>query len=491
MDTMKLLTGFRKFFPLLFLLLIISCRKNSGPESKISGLEPSFNYDTVKFNDWPEIKASGRLTAILRNSPTGYFLYKGRPMGFEYELLNRFCEQRNIALDIILESDIEKCFAMLQEGKCDIVAHSLTITKERRKNMEFTMPQYTVRHMLVQRLPDNYRTMKLHEIENFLIRDPIDLIGKEIHVRKNASYVQRLKNLSGEIGGDIHITEEFGDILTEDLIGMVARKEINYTVADEDIANITATYYSNLDVKTPLSFPTQIGWAVRKNSPALLNELNTWIRVIKLLPDYNVIYKRYFNDPKGYLHRLSSDFSSIGGNRISPYDPLIKKYAKKIGWDWKLLAAMIYHESRFNPKAESWAGAMGLMQVIPETGELYGTKNILDAEQNIRAGSEHLLVLTKFWKARIGDNADLIKYILASYNVGQGHVEDAMRLTEKYKRDPRKWNDNVEYFLLKKSEPYYYEDDVSQSGYCRGEEPVEYVKEILNGYSIYSQLVSD
>jgi membrane-bound lytic murein transglycosylase F len=471
------------------LVLFFSCNSKPGQEKKTIQPVVSTTTDTLVIHDWDAIKAKGRLRAILKNSPTGYFLYKGRPMGFEYELLNRFCTSQGLLLEVILESDVEKCFQKLGDGSCDIIAHNLTITKERRKTAEFTDPQYSVRQMLVQRLPDNFQKLKQHELERKLIRDPLDLIGKEIHVRKNSSYVQRLKNLSGEMGGNIKIIEEFGDIQTEVLIDMVARKDIDYTMADEDIARITATYYHNLDVNTPLSFPTLIAWAVNKNSPGLLNELNEWIRTVKTLPDYNVIYNRYFNDPKGYLARVKSDYSSIRGKKVSPYDALIKKYAKRINWDWRLLAALIYRESHFDPGAESWAGAQGLMQLMPETAKLYNTKNIRNPEENIRAGTAYITAIDDLLKNQVKDENERLKFILASFNVGQGHVEDAIKLASKYRRDPAKWEDNVEYYLLRKSEPAYYEDPVSTSGYCRGEEPVNYVREILKQFDIYKQLL--
>jgi membrane-bound lytic murein transglycosylase F len=467
-----------------------TCHPRQAEEKKAAHQEVITTVqDTLLIDNWDKILADGKLRAILKNSPTGYFIYKGNPMGFEYELLNRFCMQHKLILEVILESDVEKCFGMLNDGKCDVIAHNLTITKERQKEVEFTIPQYEVRHMLVQRLPENYSQLKEHEIERMLIRDPVDLIGKQIHVRKNSSYVQRLKNLSQEMGADILIIEEFGDIQTEELISMVADGEINYTIADEDIARITATYYSNIDVNTPLSFPTRIAWAVRKNSPGLLIQLNEWLQETKRLPDYNVIYNRYFNDPKGYLNRVKSDYSSIRGNKISPYDKLIRKYARNIEWDWRLMAALIYRESQFDPKAESWAGAVGLMQLMPETAKQYGARNISNPEQNIRAGTLYLLSLIRFWKDRVKNDEERLKFILASYNVGAGHVEDAQRLAEKYNRDSQQWEDNVEYFLLKKTEPSFYEDELVKSGYCRGAEPVNYVKQVMKQYAIYTQLI--
>jgi membrane-bound lytic murein transglycosylase F len=291
------------------------------------------------------------------------------------------------------------------------------------------------------------------------------------------------------VGGDIIIIEEFGDVLTEELIHMVARNEIDYTVADEDIANISATYFQNIDVKTPLSLPSRVAWAIRKNAPELLNALNDWIVLMKRRPDFNVLYRRYFQDPKGFRIRLQSDFSSMGGQKISPYDEVIKEHANKINWDWRLLAAIIHQESNFNPRAESWMGAKGLMQLIPQTAESFGASDIFNPEQNILAGSNYLNWLDDYWEKYVQDSLERRKFVMASFNAGPGHVMDAVRLTEKYGGDPEKWEDNVEYYLLQKSKPKFFNDPVSTSGYCRGSEPVEYIRDIFLQYDIYKQFI--
>jgi membrane-bound lytic murein transglycosylase F len=204
--------------------------------------------------DFPAIKKRGTIRVILENTSTGYFLYKGRPMGLQYELARRFSDEMGLSLEVVVENDLEKGLMLLQEGQGDILAHSLSITKERRELVEFSDAYYEIRQMLVQRKPDNWQLMPVHEVENELIRSPTELIGKEIYVKKGSSYVRRLQNLSEEVGGDIIIIEEFGDVLTEELIHMVSRNEIDFTVADEDIANISATYFQNIDVETPLAF---------------------------------------------------------------------------------------------------------------------------------------------------------------------------------------------------------------------------------------------
>ncbi|MGB3464738.1 MAG: lytic transglycosylase F, partial [Cyclobacteriaceae bacterium] len=307
--------------------------------------------------DFNVILERGYFTAVVDNSSTGLFLYKGQPMGFEYELLNRFAQAHDLKLKIDVTPDLNDAFKKLKTGKGDILAYNLTITKERKKEIAFTEHHKLVKLVLVQRKPEGWRKLKLHQIEAQLIRDPVYLIGKTIHVRNSTSYIDRLQNLSEELGADIEIIEESPDLDTEDLIEMVSEGKIDYTVAEEDIARVNSFYHSNLDVVTPVSFSQRIAWGVRKSSPLLLDTLNSWIRSMKKDVDYYVIHNKYFKNPRASMIRARSDYSSISGDQISPYDEMIKEAANEIGWDWRFLAAQIFKESRFNKNAVSWAGA--------------------------------------------------------------------------------------------------------------------------------------
>jgi len=440
--------------------------------------------------DLDKIIERDTLIAIIDNSSTSFFIYKGQPMGFEYELLKLLSKELGVNLRLIQTTSIEGAFRMLNKGEGDIIAYNLTVTTERKKIVKFTKSQYTTRQVLVQRKPENWRSMKLHEIDAQLIRNQVDLIGKEVYVRNSSSYLHRLEHLSEEIGGEILIIEESEDADTEALIRRVASGDIDYTIADEDVALINTAYYPNLDVETPVSFPQRIAWAIRKNANELESRIDNWLTELQREPTYNVIYKKYFENPRVALLRARSDYSSIQGGHISEYDDLIKQWADSIGWDWKLLASQIYQESKFDPQAVSWAGAKGLMQLVDGTASEYGVRNPFNPAQSIRAGVRYLMFIDRFWSRYISDPEEKIKFVLASYNVGLGHVIDAQRLARKYGDKVDTWDNNVAYYLLHKSNPKYYKDEVVESGYCKGEEPVTYVNEILTRYTIYQQLVS-
>jgi membrane-bound lytic murein transglycosylase F len=185
---------------------------------------------------------------------------------------------------------------------------------------------------------------------------------------------------------------------------------------------------------------------------------------------------------------MTSAYSSLGGNKLSPYDEEIKREARNLGWDWRLLASVIYQESNFRPNAESWAGAVGLMQLMPATAIEFGAVDRTNPHQSLRAGVRYLKYLDKLWSKYVRDPEERVKYVLASYNAGLSHILDARNLAKKYSKDPNRWDD-VESFLRQKSNPKYYRDPVAVAGYCKCEEPVNYVRDILARFEEYKLLI--
>ncbi len=435
--------------------------------------------------DLDAIRERGYLTALVDNTSISYFIYKGRTMGFEYELLKRLASHLKVSLKIKLITGIEQGIDILNKGEGDILAFPLTITEERKKYVSFTNPHFNTHQVLVQKKPANWRMQPPLLVEKKLVRDTTQLIGKKVYVMKGSSYKERMTEISQHLGGRIKIIEDSASAETESLIRKVATGEIKYTVSDQTIAMVNSAYYTNIDINTVLSEPQQIAWGIRKNSPQLLESVNVWLRDTKRKGVFKVIYDKYFNNPRSLLARITSDYSSLAGNKLSPFDDQLKAGALQIGWDWRLIASMVYQESNFDPKVESWAGAIGLMQIMPETGNYFGVENLWDPAQNIKVGIRFLKFLDKQWAKTVTDPHERKKFVLASYNVGLSHVIDAQKLTQKYGKDPTKWEDNVEYYLLQKSDPKYYRDPVVVVGYCRCVGPVSYVKQVLQRYDEY------
>ncbi|MBS1950668.1 MAG: Transglycosylase, Slt family [Cytophagales bacterium] len=462
---------------ILFLVSCISCHKKTR--------EITFSPQPLLQRDLKDIQKRGYLEAIIDNNSVSYFIYKGRTMGFEYELLQRLASAMHVDLKIQVIAGIDEALDKLNKGEGDIVAFPLTLTQEREQYLSFSNALFQTQQVLVQKKPPHWRMLPSDIVEKKLLRNPVDLIGKEVHVKNGSAFIDRLENLSAETGGEIIIHEDSADAETESLIQKVALGEIQYTVADQMIAHVNELYFPNLDINTLISLPQQIGWAMRKNSPELLATVNQWLAEVKKQGIFQVIYDRYFNSPRFLVTMMSPDFTSLKSNHLSPYDEQLKKGATQLGWDWRLLASLVFQESNFNPRVESWAGAIGLMQVMPETGQHFGITNLWDPNQNILVGVRFLKFLDDYWKKTVMDDRVRIKFILASYNVGLTHVIDAQKLAKKYGKKTDAWEDNVGFYLTQKSNPKYYRDAVVSAGYCRCDGPVIYVKQVLQRYEEY------
>jgi membrane-bound lytic murein transglycosylase F len=438
--------------------------------------------------DLPQIRERGFIQAIVDNNSISYFIYRGQPMGYEYELLQSLTRQLKIKLKITVISGIEQSIDLLNKGEGDLIAFPLTITQERNKYLAFTDSQFNTCQVLVQKKPSNWRRMPPNRVERSLLRDPVNLIGKEVHVMHKSSFSERLVNLSQEIGGEIIVREDSADAETESLIQRVAKGDIQYTITDQTIGLVNAIYYPNLDVGTVLSTPQQIAWAVRKNAPELRMAVNQWFDDMKRSGRFGSLYNKYFNNPRSSQNKISSEYSSVGGRKLSPYDEAIKREAKNLGWDWRLLASIVYQESNFQPRAESWAGAVGLMQLMPAAAEQFGASDRTDPNQNLRAGAKCLKHFDQLWSKYVTNSQERLKFVLASYNAGLSHVVDARNLAKKYGKDPTNWED-VESYLKQKSNPRYYRDPVVMAGYCKCEEPVNYVRDVLTRFEEYKLII--
>jgi membrane-bound lytic murein transglycosylase F len=464
---------------LLTLVILFSCTNNSQQTSLALVTENSGLSDILE---------RGKLVAVTDLGSTSYFIYRGEPMGYQFELLQSFANHLGVKLELHVENNPESSIHKLNAGHYDLVAKGLTVTSARREKVSFSDPMMQTRQVLVQRKPANWRQMRTwDEVESHLIRNPVDLEGKTIYLQRNTAFYDRLINLQKEIGANINIIE-VSDNDTEDLVAMVASGEIDYTVSDEHIAVVNSKYYPELDIQTPMSLTQNIGWAVRRGNNELLDAINEWWEEFEQTSYARLLHDRYFNNPRG-LHAGQREFHSRKGGRISNYDDIIRKYSKSIDWDWRLLASLIYQESRFRNDLVSHAGAFGIMQFMPATATEFGIDSASNSVEQIAAGVKYLRWLDRQFATEITDTAERQKFVLAAYNAGIAHVLDARRLAAKNKKNPNVWEDNVDYYLRNKSKPEYYLDEVVYYGYCRGEEPYNYVNEILTRYDHYQRAI--
>lgn len=463
-------------------VLLAGCVMNTeeGPKKKTKVVDNELRKDLG------DIIKEGELRVLFENSSTSYFNYRGKKMGFEYELLRLFAKDLGVDLNIVVINNLDSITEYLKEGKGDLVACNYTVTKERSKLIDFSEPILQTKQVLVQRKPEGYDKLKAKEKEGILIDDPSELSQKSVHVWKNSSYYQRLLHLQEEIGDSIHIEEVDGTVGGEELIEMVSSGIIDYTITEENVALVNNKFYDNLDTQVGVSVKQKIAFGLRKSSNLLKAKLDQWLVDIKKKTIYKYLYKKYFvmgNVAQNHL----KDNSSLDGRNISPYDDIFRKAGEKINWDWRLIASVAYQESKFNPNALSFGGAYGMMQFMPNTGPTYGVYPDSPPEQQIMGGAKKLAADEKFWD-EVPDPIQRKKFCMASYNAGRGHILDAQRLAKKHGLNPLVWDNNVEAMLLNLSKKEYYQDPVVKCGVVRSTTTYKYVNHVFQRFNEWKSI---
>lgn len=449
---------------LLCLLVTAGCRGNRTDSRE------------ERVHDLQQIKDSGELVVLTLYSSTSYFNYRGQDMGFQYELSEQFAKSLGVKLKVKVARNVKDLIHKLEAGEGDLIAYTLPVTKEWKDSLLYCGEDVITHQVVVQRKNGRHKPLK----------DVTELIGKDIYVNPG-KYYERLVNLDKELGGGIRIHLVRSDsISAEDLITQVAQGKIPYTVADNDIARLNRTYYPNLDINLKISFDQRSSWAVRKDCPQLARAASEWHKANLTSPDYKASTKRYFEISKATPH---TPILSLREGKISHYDALFKKYAKEIGWDWRLLASLAYTESNFDTTAVSWAGARGLMQLMPSTARAMGLPDGKEqnAEESIKAAVKYIGMTAQSFSEL--PKEEQVNFVLASYNSGIGHVQDAMALAEKYGKDPHVWKDNVEKYIVLKANEEYFTDPVCKNGYFRGTETYNFVREITGRYEQYKKKI--
>lgn len=467
----------------LFPLLMFYACQETGKQIENDGLTEEIK-DTVSV--FQHLLERGKLVAATDCGIFNYRITDGKASGFEYELLNDFCKSQNIELEVLVIDDIDSCLHLLDSCQIDLLATGIGTNKEMKRQYLLTSPILTQKSVLVQRMPKLWHDMSTdNEIENQLLRSPMDLAGKTIVLPKGSHNVRVLQHLADEIGDTIFIVES-DKYNSLDLVRQVSEGKIDYTVVEEYMAQMADANFTGLDTKLAVSIEQPLGWAMKNygNDSSLLMAVNSWIDNYEQ-KNMRRVLARYVRKGKGILKP-----KPVTEGHICEYDKAIQKVAKSIGWDWRLLASIIYQESRFMPDLESDKGAFGLMQLMPVVMEKYELDYDSSPEEQLVAGGKLIKYLDDCLEDKVVDSLERVKFVLAAYNSGLGHVYDARRLAEKYGKDPDIWYDNVDFFILNKSKSQYYNDTCCKCGYLRGTETYRFVDEVLERYEHYRETVN-
>lgn len=444
------------------ILILFSCNRNLETDQSADGLS---HFDTIM--------KSKNLTVTLSYNSIDYYIYRGKPIGFQLELLNAFAKHMGLNLTIIIKDNVSQDFATIINKSSDILAGNIQKTSLRSNFLLFSTPHSKSRMVLVQRV----------EKDSLQVKKLIDLDGKTIYLPSQSSFSEYIINASFKQNFDPKLMFDKENTI-ENLIEMVSNKTINYTVCEEKVAKVYASYYDNIDFSIPISDTINLTWAFHPDNARLKDSADAWLNNFIQTKEYKRLYKKYYivsNSPVGF----SNTMDNRKQRRLSKFDKTLKKVSRQYHWDWRLYGAIIYQESKFQDGLIGDGGSFGILQVMPGTAERFGIVEGMSGDEQIIHGAKLIRHIEKKYEKEVTDKEQLWKFIIASFHTGSGHVDDARIIATMVGKNPNVWDHNVDSCMVLKSMPKYYRLPEVKSGYHYGKQTLHYVNNVWNRYLHY------
>lgn len=423
------------------------------------------------------IKRDKVLNVVLLNAPSTYYIGVDGPKGFEYDLLMAYAAHLGVELNIISANTTKEAIEFSKDPSIHITSASLAKTSERMKTFNFGPSYFEVREQVIC-----YRGMIG---SGKFPRDVEDLEGLKIIVGEDTSYSETIKSLQDD-GFDINATFS-SQYSTEELLEQVADHTIDCTIADSNIYSLNLRYFTDIALAFTISGREQLAWVLKEGSSALETDMYSWMNSYNQTGEMTALKDHYYSYVLFFDYYDTIMFNKRIKSRLPKYKKLFKEAGKKHDIPWHVLAAQSYQESHWNPRAKSYTGVRGLMMLTLSTAKQVGVKNRLNAKQSVFGGAKHLKKMIKNVPKEVeGENR--LKFALAAYNIGMGHVRDARVLAKKIGLNQNIWSD-LKIVLPLLSQKRYYRS--LKYGYARGREPVKYVGSIYDYGNILQKNSND
>jgi membrane-bound lytic murein transglycosylase F len=423
---------------------------------------------SVRPNTVEKIRSQGEIVVITRNSPTTYFEDNVGATGYEFELAKAFADYLGVNLVIKQADSLSDLYNNIERNDASFAAAGLTVTQETNRWVRFSTPYMQVSQQVI------YRRGGMRPKEIF------DLAKGQLVVTSDSSHAQQLRTIQGQQIPELTWSES-PDFETVELLQMVATGEVDFTVIDSNEFEMLQAYYPNLAIAFDLTGAQPLAWAFpQSRDDSLFQAAESFFRNAQTNGLLSEVRERFY----GHLDQLNyvgaKRFQKQTDKKLAKYDDLFQQAADRHDLDWRLLAAMSYQESHWNPRAKSFTGVRGMMMLTRRTAKELGVRNRLDPKQSIDGGAAYLVKLRKRLPKEIQE-PDRTWMALAAYNVGYGHLTDARRLAKKDGGDNSRWMDVKDYLPLLSQKRYYKQ---TRHGYARGSEPVTYVQNIRRYFDV-------
>ncbi len=418
-----------------------------------------------------QIKNDGRLIVATRNSPTTYYEDADGAAGLEYEMAKMFADRLGVKLVLLVPKSFDDLLNKVRNNSVHLAAAGLTITKDRKKEFLFGPAYQEITEQLVYNL-SNRKPKNLSQLE----AGTLEIVANSSHEERLKYLLEIVPNLSWKSNHKLE---------SEELLQMVSDNIIEYTIVDSNILSLNQRYLINLRVAFDISEPQLLAWALPKtDDKSLLVEVQKFFKEIKDNGELTRIIEHNYGHVEDFDYVGTKVFRRHIKQRLPQFLPLFKQAAAEQNVDWRLIAAMGYQESHWNPSAVSPTGVRGIMMLTLKTSQDLGITNRLDPKNSIFGGTRYF----KKTRDRFDENVvepDRSWFAMAAYNVGYYHVQDARKLALKLNKNPNRWADIKTILPLLAKKKWYKQ---TLYGYARGWEPVHYVENVRSYYDILKWL---
>jgi membrane-bound lytic murein transglycosylase F len=423
-------------------------------------------------NGLTKVRTMGVLRVATINSPTTYYIGAGGQTGYEYDLAKGFADRLGVKLEIVLAQSQQEAIDKVLSGAADLGAAGISVTSAREHVVRFTPPVTTVVPELVYRM-GRPRPRSIDELNGRLA------------VAEGGNQAQRLQQLQKN-HPDLK-WETISGLGVEDLLNQVAEGQLDYTVANSDLVSINQRYYPKLAVAFTLADSTELAWALPPGGDSSLLAAATDYLRDTAGPERDRLRDRHFGHAERIGYFNSVTLAADVGAELPRYRKWFEKAGAANNIDWRLLAAMGYQESRWDPKAVSPTGVRGLMQLTTDTATHLNVANREDPAQSIEGGSRYFRQTLDALPPEIPE-PDRSWMALAAYNMGMGHLIDIRKLTRQLGGDPNSWLDVRKNLPLLTQQRWF---SKTEYGYARGHEAIAYVTNVRTFYDMLVWMTTD
>lgn len=426
----------------------------------------SYQKNNQKVKVQPVVEnTSDTIHALLFYHASDYFVYRGTPIGFLYDMLNIMAEDLDKTIIIHIENDPEKAFLTCFTPQYDLVAMDVNKHKPFTAYLTFSEPHSFSYPVLIS----NKKTKISDSCTN------------KIYIPSQFPVEITLDDVSPQTQWDFIYSEHNS---TEDLFEQLDEDSIKFAAADYNMAVSLLPFYPKLHIVGRIGSDFDREWVLNPNNHQLNKSINQWIKKFKKTAKYESLCKRYLTVSSPVIQY---SFGKNNKKSISPYDAIIKRYCDKYHIDWRFVCSIIFQETRFNLGMVGIGGSFGIMQMMPETAENYGISDTSSVDDQIRVGVKHIASLYRRYE-KIPNEDDRLYVTAASYNAGSGHLQDAIALCTKHNPDSTLSWSLISHYLRLKSQKEYYNDPVVRCGYYPGNHSIGYAKAVMDRYHAYTYI---